>query len=264
MTTSLNHMKVWLKHSEYPLAKKLFRLAKRIRTFEVRMPKAVNFCIYTIYVAIRSLCGVTCRLFIAQPAFRGRCEKVGSQLYLYGGVPLITGPLHVECGDRCRISGHTTFSASSHVCQPTLFIGNNVGIGWQTTIAVGTTVSIHDNVRIAGGCNLFGYSGHPLDAKSRAEGKPDELDRVGSITIEKDAWLGSRVIVQPGVVIGEGAIIAAGSVVTSDIPSFVIAAGSPAKVIKSLSPSAQRFIPNKHKINNNGHTKHTEGKSCAI
>lgn len=237
MTTTLNQIKVWLKHSDYPLAKTLFKVAKRIRRAELRFPQTANQFIYTLYVTIKSLLETLSRLLIAQPAFRGRCQKVGSKLYLYGGVPLVTGPLHIECGHSCRISGHTTFSASSHVCQPTLFIGDNVGIGWQTTIAVGTTVTIHDNVRIAGGCNLFGYSGHPLDAKSRAQGKPDELERVGSITIEKDAWLGSRVIVQPGVVIGEGAIIAAGSVVTCDIPPFVIAAGAPAKVINTLPTS---------------------------
>ncbi|KPP94396.1 Hexapeptide repeat of succinyl-transferase [Erythrobacter sp. HL-111] len=55
----------------------------------------------------------------------------------------------------------------------------------------------------------------------------DERD----VEIGDDAWLGARVIVLPGVKIGAGAVIAAGAVVTSDIPSFAIAAGVPAKVV---------------------------------
>ncbi len=238
MTTtlaSMHQLKQWLKTSDHPMAKRTFAVAKSIRCFEIRYPKFFAKTLYHIYCTMRSTLQTLARISVIQPAFRGRCHRVGKALYLYGGMPVVSGPLHIEVGERCRISGHTTFSASSHVCQPTLAIGNNVGIGWQTTIAVGSTIELHDNVRIAGGCNLFGYSGHPLNAQDRALGKPDELARIGAIIIEQDAWLGSRVIVQPGVTIGRGAIIAAGSVVTKDIPPFVIAAGSPAKVIKSIA-----------------------------
>lgn len=52
------------------------------------------------------------------------------------------------------------------------------------------------------------------------------------VVIEDNVWLGNRVIVLPGVTIGEGAIIQAGSVVVSDIPKYAIAGGHPAKVFK--------------------------------
>ncbi|MCQ2964441.1 MAG: acyltransferase, partial [archaeon] len=52
------------------------------------------------------------------------------------------------------------------------------------------------------------------------------------VVIEDNVWLGNRVIVLPGVTIGEGAIIQAGSVVVSDIPKCAIAGGHPAKVFK--------------------------------
>lgn len=55
----------------------------------------------------------------------------------------------------------------------------------------------------------------------------DEAD----VVIGDDVWLGARVMVMPGVTIGDGAIIAAGAVVTKDIPAFAIAAGVPAKVV---------------------------------
>lgn len=57
-------------------------------------------------------------------------------------------------------------------------------------------------------------------------------NKVGTIVINKYAWLGAGSIVLPGITIGEGAVIGAGSVVTKDIPPYVVAVGNPAKVIK--------------------------------
>ena len=113
-------------------------------------------------------------------------------------------------------------------------IGNNVDIGWQSTIAVGKRVIISDNVRIAGGAFLFGYSGHPLDAKRRAQGEGDDPQQIGDIILEQDVWLGTNVTVKGGVTIGEGAVVAAGSVVTKSIPAFAIAAGNPARVVGQI------------------------------
>ena len=53
------------------------------------------------------------------------------------------------------------------------------------------------------------------------------------VTIGNDVWLGRRVIIMPGVNIGDGCVIGAGAVVTKDIPAYSVAAGVPAKVIKS-------------------------------
>ena len=71
---------------------------------------------------------------------------------------------------------------------------------------------------------------HPLDAAERATGK--EMGR--PIVIGADCWLGGGVIVCPGVTIGDRSIIGAGAVVTHDVPSDVVAAGNPARVIKKL------------------------------
>ncbi|MDF2116076.1 DapH/DapD/GlmU-related protein [Roseiarcaceae bacterium H3SJ34-1] len=60
---------------------------------------------------------------------------------------------------------------------------------------------------------------------------PDFADRGGPVIIGDRVWIGYRAIVLPGVEIGEGAVIGAGSVVTRNVPAFAIVAGSPAKVI---------------------------------
>ena len=55
------------------------------------------------------------------------------------------------------------------------------------------------------------------------------------VTINENVWIGSRVIITPGVTIGEGAVVGAGAVVTKDIPSGVVAAGNPCKVIRHIT-----------------------------
>ena len=52
------------------------------------------------------------------------------------------------------------------------------------------------------------------------------------VTIESDVWIGARVIILPGVTIGKGAILAAGAVVTKDVPDYAVVGGVPAKVLK--------------------------------
>ncbi|HEX2607492.1 MAG TPA: sugar O-acetyltransferase [Flavisolibacter sp.] len=71
---------------------------------------------------------------------------------------------------------------------------------------------------------------HPIDAAERATG----LEYAKSITIGEDVWVGGSTVICPGVTIGDRSIIGAGSVVTKDIPSDVIAAGNPCRVIRKL------------------------------
>ena len=61
------------------------------------------------------------------------------------------------------------------------------------------------------------------------------FDQEKAIVIEEDVWIGTRSIILPGVRIGKGSIVGAGSVVTKSVPQFSIAAGNPAKVVRSRS-----------------------------
>ena len=139
-------------------------------------------------------------------------------------------------GEGCRISGQTTITGRSSAPRtPGLEIGSNCDIGWQTTIAVGTRVRLGNNVRIAGRALLAGYPGHPMDAADRAAGLPELDSQCGDILLEDDVWLATNVCVSAGVRIGRGTVVAAGSVVTRDLPEFVLAAGVPARVIRPLT-----------------------------
>jgi acetyltransferase-like isoleucine patch superfamily enzyme len=130
-----------------------------------------------------------------------------------------------------------------------------IEIGDRTFIGGGMFVSIHgikigNDVMISWGCTFMDNDAHSLDWPDRmndvldwkkgleeqAIGKYKNWSNVVSepIVINDKAWIGFNVIVLKGVTIGEGAIVAAGSVVTKDVPSFTLVGGNPAKHIKEL------------------------------
>lgn len=86
-------------------------------------------------------------------------------------------------------------------------------------------IEIGNNVAIAPFCCFFS-AGHDYEYI-------DLPDIAASIIIKDNVWIGGKSIILPGVTIGEGSIIGAGSIVTKDIPAWSIAVGNPAKVIKS-------------------------------
>jgi len=239
MTTILiNDAKQWLKTSQNPIARRGFEILKSIRLFELPAPQGLFSPVYFIHRFITGFLGASARILYWTPLFKSRVFQAGKNLYLYGGMPYLSGPLQISYGNNCRISGQTTFSGRT-VSQsiPKLILGDNIDIGWMSTIAVGRTVSIGNNVRIAGKAFIVGYPGHPMDAVDRAAGLPDLDEQVGDIIIEDDVWISTGVTIMPNVRIGKGSVIATGSIVTRDIPADVLAGGVPAQFIKSLGKS---------------------------
>ncbi|PKG37926.1 acyltransferase [Psychromonas sp. Urea-02u-13] len=232
---TINQSKQWLKTSPNPIAKVIFKSLKAVLHLELPAPKFILRLVYSAFIFTRNLIAHIMRILCWTPLFKGRVQSLGKYLNLYGGLPFISGPVQISIGDNCRVSGQSTFSGrTTGNIVPTLTVGNNVDIGWMTTIAVGNTVQIGNNVRIAGRTILAGYPGHPLDPTDRAKGLPELDSQVGEIILEDDVWLATGVSVMAGVRIGQGTIVAAGSVVTHDLPAMVLAGGIPAKVIRSL------------------------------
>ena len=236
---SLQHTKQWLKHSRHPVPRWLFRRLKQLRRWEMPAPRLLFTPAYWGYCALRDGLSALVRLLWWTPLLRGRVHSAGRGLYLYGGLPFISGPVDIRLGTDCRLSGQTTISGRTVAAHPhpRLQVGDNVDIGWMTTLAVGRRILIGDNVRIAGRSLLAGYPGHPLDAARRAAGLPETDDQVGDIVLEADVWLATGVSVMAGVRIGRGTVVAAGSVVTRDLPPGVLAGGVPARPLRQLSAS---------------------------
>lgn len=109
-----------------------------------------------------------------------------------------------------------------------------VGYGVYFDAINAKNITIEDGVWIAAQSLLLC---HKRDLKGYCYG--DDINpfpyKVGSIVLKRGCCIGMRSIIMPGVTIGEGAIIGAGSLVTNDIPPYVVATGCPAKVIKEIS-----------------------------
>ena len=241
-TINIHTCKQWLKTSKSPAAKHLFIALKTLRAIELPAPRCIFAPLDATYLSVSNILSNLARVLIWTPLFKSRLWAYGKRLYLYGGIPYMAGALGFHIGNDCRISGKTTITARScAITPPELHIGNNVDVGWQTTLAVGKRITLGNNVRIAGQCFLAGYPGHPINTIDRANGLPETDAQVGDIFLDDDVWLATGVMVMAGVTIGEGTIVAAGSIVTKSLPAQVLAAGCPAVPVRSLTEKDQHL-----------------------
>lgn len=119
--------------------------------------------------------------------------------------------------------------SSDLIAGPYVFIGFNCVI--YSKVIIGDYTMLAPEVKIIGGDHKFNKSGTPMIFSGR--------ERQLETNIGKDVWIGTKSIIIRGVKIGNGAIVAAGSIVTKDVEAYTIVGGSPAKFIKN------RFDDNK-------------------
>ncbi len=111
-----------------------------------------------------------------------------------------------------------------------IFIGKNFISNFNLTILDEAIVTIGNNVFVGPNCGIYTIN-HALLPDQRNAG----VMQAAPVTIGNDVWLAADVKVLPGVTIGDGAVIGAGSVVTRDIPPRVLAAGNPCRVIREIT-----------------------------
>lgn len=130
-------------------------------------------------------------------------------------------------------------------------IGNRVFIGGGTNFICINGINVEDDVMFSWGCTVMDNDAHSLSWEERKNDVTDWIKginenhvgkyknwknvRSASICIKNKAWIGFNVIILKGVTIGEGAVVAAGTVVTKDVPAYTLVAGNPAQVVKKLS-----------------------------
>lgn len=114
--------------------------------------------------------------------------------------------------------------------------GYNVTVGAEFFANFGcvfldvTPIRFGDRCLLGPGVHVYTPT-HPIDPDERATGR----ERGEPVTVGNDVWIGGHAVVTPGVAIGDGAVVAAGSVVTSDVPDRVVVGGNPARVIREIS-----------------------------
>lgn len=174
----------------------------------------------------------------------GRRMVVNNKVYIQGKGVIVIGDDFTFCsGDNMNPIGRN-LRGSLYVPYPDsrIVIGDRVGIS-SSCLWAKDCITIGNDVNIGGDCLIMDNDAHPHDYLKRRASYWKEVDETvylqsiptAPIVIDDDVWIGARCIIQKGVHIGARSIIAAGSVVTKDVPADCIAAGVPANVIKKLN-----------------------------
>ncbi len=161
-------------------------------------------------------CGPRCNFALPITIRRADHIHLGSGVFFGPGCWLQALPeagdaaARLDIGDRCSFAGYDVLSAAKRiVIEPGVLFARNVYVSDH----------VHE----------FADPSRPIQEQGVA--------KVLEVVIEEGAWLGQNVVVCPGVRIGKGAVIGAGSVVNQNVPARTVAVGSPARVVKQLAGS---------------------------
>lgn len=133
--------------------------------------------------------------------------------------------LFAEIGENCYIEPplHANWGGA-HV-----HFGNNVYANFNLTMVDDTHIYVGDHTMLGPNVTIAA-AGHPILPELRRQGYQYNMP----VHIGKNCWIGAGVVIVPGVTIGDDVVIGAGSVVTKDIPSRVVAIGVPCKVLREI------------------------------
>ncbi len=181
--------------------------------------------------------------------FREDCRRLASfddTVRLYEG----SGIVNHSVPDNLRIGSYTGVMGQLAIVTPDgqLEIGHHCSVGWGTRIWSQTSIEIGNYVLIAHLVDIHDSNAHSLDHLIRRrdpisvfeEQVPMDFSDVASkpVRIEDDVWIGFKSSIMKGVTIGTGAVVAAGSMVTKDVPPYTLVAGNPAQIVKELEGAA--------------------------
>lgn len=194
---------------------------------------------------------VQARKTILQEAIESGRVTVGIETRTDGFVPEVRIGSDIVSRPHIVIGSHSVISGSFVIENA----NGNISIGDRTFIGGGRFISINQihigsDVMFSWGCTVMDNDAHSLDWRNRVNDVADwkrglDEKRIGvykdwsnvesaPIRVEDKCWIGFDVIILKGVTIGEGAVVAAGSVVTKDVAPYTLVAGNPARFIKDL------------------------------
>jgi maltose O-acetyltransferase len=203
--------------------------------FDKRAAIATKYFGATVLITARKILKVLRDPRLAAAILNAQARMCGKAIVplsvrLYGRVHFRAGG-DVEFGEGvCLVGTIVPVEISSHE-------GSRISIGDRTFVNYGTSITAHQKVSIGRDC-LLGHYLRIFDRDEHGVENSDLSPQAAPVTIEDRVWIGAHVIILPGIHIGCNSAIAAGSVVTRDIPANCVAAGNPARVLRNIEPSS--------------------------
>jgi acetyltransferase-like isoleucine patch superfamily enzyme len=211
-----------------------------LRNTSIPMPLKISKMFYSERMLRRSLWYWFSNKFYYEPMLRSCCYSVGKNLKTDGDIPLIDGRGKIIIGNNVKIGNRGAWIISPNLYQtPELIIGDNTTINYQVGISVEKKVEIGNNCIVAGECMIFDNNSHSIYHENNRKMTKED---VAPIKIEDNVWIGMRSMIFKGVIIGEGSVIAAGSVVTKTVPSMTLVGGNPARIIRGIKQTSNNRL----------------------
>jgi len=227
----LSHLILKIKRKDTSFYSFLYNVAKSLKAFNLPCVRPVHLPLYYFDCFVKRTVRWAIHKVWSEPLFRARCQVVGKDLSLPNGIPYVIGShLKICLGDNVKIM-RSTIGASKVFDQPVLKVGNNSHIGYGTIISVSRRIVIGDNCLIGPHCLIMDSDDHPINPEKRLRRETVEKKNVLAVNIGNNVWLGGYCAILKGVTIGDNSVIAAHSVVTKDVTSNCVYAGSPARAI---------------------------------
>jgi acetyltransferase-like isoleucine patch superfamily enzyme len=228
----VNRLKDQIRDSRSPLAVFIKKSYVRVVRSNVPFPRMLGRFLYVERLLRHIMWNWVTNKFYFEPMLRSCCTRTGKHIMTDGDIPLIDGAGKITIGDNVFIGSRGAWLfISKFTKHPKLTIGSNTTINYRTVISVAKEVRIGNHCAIAEETKIFDNNSHSIYRASREMTESD----VAPICIEDNVWIGMNSIIMKGVTIGQGATVAAGSVVTKDVPKMTIVGGNPAKIIKKIS-----------------------------
>ena len=166
---------------------------------------------------------------IASALFRGlfyrlKTDSCGPLLRVEKKVRILRKNCEIRLGRKVNIHRGVKLSVFGNAGKKAVLeIGDGSAIGDRTEIHAGESVTIGNGTLISWDCCILDRDYHKLES---------ENEITNPVKIGNHVWVGCNVLILKGITVGDGAVIAAGSVVTRDVPAGALVAGNPAKVIR--------------------------------
>ena len=176
--------------------------------------------------------------YIQYPILISKLHSIGKNVFIRKGFS-VEGHSGIDLGNNVRIGKNCRFECYSNGKRlGKIVVNDGCSFNHYTTILSGGDILIGQNTRFGSFVTILGES-HGINPEKGIYHKQPLICK--DVIIGEYVWVGEKVIIMPGVKIGDWSIIGAGAIVTKNIPAYSIAVGNPAKVIKQFNFETHRW-----------------------